>query len=389
MATYRTHNYTPKSTSYEDYMPEYTTYNYTRPSDTYSDNNSPYASDIRNAQNQLSQLERSKPAGYSSAYTDQINTLINNMANRKFNYDVNGDPLYQQYKHSYMTQGKQAMEDTIGQAAAMTGGYGNSYATAAGGQAYQSYLDQLNDRIPELYQLALDRYNTEGSDMQTLYSMMSEQEAQDYNKYRDRVSDYQTDRSHYTDQLQNLRTMGQNLWGQNWDNYWNAADRTDTNRNNAVNAALSMLSQDWDNYHWAEEQTQHNYEQAVSEDQYNSDLAYNYAKLNADTDYNNAYIDYLNNKSSSSSSSSSNSGSSSSGSGGAVKDMSGSSGVKNFESGKLTRDEFSRRSNTTKIGNKNTRFDSYTDYIDALIENWLKTGRLTNNEASYLIDRYL
>ena len=70
------------------------------------------------------------------------------MANRKFNYDVNGDPLYQQYKHSYMTQGKQAMEDTIGQAAAMTGGYGNSYATAAGGQAYQSYLDQLNDRYP-------------------------------------------------------------------------------------------------------------------------------------------------------------------------------------------------------------------------------------------------
>lgn len=281
MATYRIHNHNTPSSSYKDYMPEYRKYDYTKPSETYSDSSSPYASDISAAQSRLAQLERSRPAGYSSTYTDQINTLINNMANREFNYDVNGDPLYQQYKHSYMTQGKQAMEDTIGQAAAMTGGYGNSYATAAGGQAYQSYLDRLNDRIPELYQIALDRYNTEGADMQTLYSMMSGQEAQDYGKYRDRVSDYQTDRAHYSDQVQNLRTMGQNLWGQGWDNYWNAADRTDTNYQNAVNTALNRLSQEWDNYHWANEQTQHNYEQAVAEDQWGANFAENQRQYNA------------------------------------------------------------------------------------------------------------
>ena len=82
-----------------------------------------------------------------------------------FSYDFNTDALYQQYKDKYIQQGKMAMQDTIGQASAMTGGYGNSYAATAGNQAYQAHLQNLNDIIPELYQLAYDRYNQKGQDM--------------------------------------------------------------------------------------------------------------------------------------------------------------------------------------------------------------------------------
>ena len=283
MATYTVHNYNAPSSrkdAYKDYMPNYRTYSYTRPKDTYSDFDSPYASDILQAQSQLDRVEENKPKAYDSAYSNRINQLINQMANRKFSYDINGDALYQQYKKQYMEQGKQAMQDTMGQAAALTGGYGNSYASSVGNQAYQSYLGQLNDRIPELYQLALDRYNTEGADMQTLYSMMSDQEAQDYGKYRDSVADYQTDRGYYDTRLQNLRTMGQNLWGQNWDNYLNVQQMNDTNYQNAVNTALSLLANDWDNYHWAKEQTQRNYEQAVAEDQWNANFNENQRQFN-------------------------------------------------------------------------------------------------------------
>ena len=283
MATYTVYNYNAPSSrkdAYKDYMPDYRTHSYTRPKDTYSDFDSPYASDILQAQSQLDRVDENKPKAYDSAYSNRINQLINQMANRKFSYDINGDALYQQYKKQYMEQGKQAMQDTMGQAAALTGGYGNSYASSVGNQAYQSYLGQLNDRIPELYQLALDRYNTEGADMQTLYSMMSDQEAQDYGKYRDSVADYQTDRGYYDTRLQNLRTMGQNLWGQNWDNYLSVQSMNDTNYQNAVDAALSRLSQEWDNYHWAKEQTQHNYEQAVAEDQWNANFAENQRQYN-------------------------------------------------------------------------------------------------------------
>ena len=89
-----------------------------------------------------------------------LNSLKDSIENYgDFSYDVNSDALYQQYADQYMRQGKLAMQDAMGQAAALTGGYGNSYAATVGNQAYQSYLQQLNDKVPELYQLALDRYN--------------------------------------------------------------------------------------------------------------------------------------------------------------------------------------------------------------------------------------
>ena len=395
MATYKTYQFNMPN-SYKDYMPAYNTYSYKKPSETYSDANSPYASDINRAQNNLNNVERNKPGAYNSQYSDQIDSLINTLSNRKFSYDVNTDPLYQQYKTAYMNQGKQAMQDTIGQASAMTGGYGNSYATAAGNQAYNSYLDQLNNMYPELYQLALSKYTTEGNDLQNLYTVLANQESSDYGKYRDKVSDYQTDRGYYDTQLQNLRTMGQNLWGQNWDNYWNAADRTDTNYNNALNAALSLYGTAWDNYQWGEEQTQKNYEQAVSEDQWLSEFnedqrqfnetnAYNNAKLNADTDYNNSYLEYLNSKGSSgsSSSNSSSSGSSSSGSSG---NYGSSTNVKNFLASIMTKSEFTHRGNSATVDG--VTYNNYKQYANAVAAKWYNADRLNENEARYIKGLY-
>ena len=107
-----------------------------------------------------------------------------------FKYDVNGDALYQQYKDKYIKQGKLAMQDTIGQASAMTGGYGNSYAQSAGQQAYQASLDNLNDVIPELYQLAYDQHNTEKNDLYNqlaLLTDMYERERTSFNEGYDRL----------------------------------------------------------------------------------------------------------------------------------------------------------------------------------------------------------
>ncbi len=102
-----------------------------------------------------------------------------------FSYDLNGDALYQQYKDKYIQQGKMAMQDTMGQAAAMTSGYGNSYAATAGNQAYQASLENLNDIVPELYQMAYDRYNQEGQDMLNQYALLSDDYNRQYNEKMD------------------------------------------------------------------------------------------------------------------------------------------------------------------------------------------------------------
>ena len=120
---------------------------------------------------------------------DWMNQVLGDIQNgKKFSYDLNGDALYQQYKDSYMRQGKIAMQDAMGQAAAMTGGYGNSYAASVGNQAYQSYLQQLNDRIPELYQLALDRYNMERQDLYNQYGLLENAYNREHNTFNEGYS---------------------------------------------------------------------------------------------------------------------------------------------------------------------------------------------------------
>ncbi len=133
-----------------------------------------------------------KPGAYTSQWQGQMNDAIGKILDRKdFSYDVNSDALYQQYKDRYVQGGKMAMMDTLGKAATLTGGYGNSYAQAVGQQAYQGYLQGLNDKIPELYQLALDKYSREGDGLYKRYSLLSAQENQDYGRHQDSLNQYQ------------------------------------------------------------------------------------------------------------------------------------------------------------------------------------------------------
>jgi peptidoglycan hydrolase-like protein with peptidoglycan-binding domain len=148
-----------------------------------------------------------KPNAYQSQWQNSLQDTIDKIMNReKFSYDLNGDALYQQYKDQYTTQGQMAMMDTMGQAAALTGGYGNSYASTAGNQAYQGYLQQLNDRVPELYQLALDKHNQEGQELLNQYALIGEQENRDYGRYRDTVSDFNTERDYLTGRYDSERS---------------------------------------------------------------------------------------------------------------------------------------------------------------------------------------
>lgn len=124
--------------------------------------------------------------GYQSQYKDQIQGLYDQIANRKgFTYDVNADAMYQQLKDQYIQGGRMAMQDTMGQAQTMTGGYGNSYAQSVGQQSYQGYLQGLNDQVPNLYQMALNRYIQQGDQLKDQYSMLTAQEAQDYARWQD------------------------------------------------------------------------------------------------------------------------------------------------------------------------------------------------------------
>lgn len=128
---------------------------------------------------------------YSSEYGGLAKSALDDYLNRaKFSYDVNADALYNQYADKYTRQGQLAMKDTMGQAAAMTGGYGNSYAQSVGQQAYQGYMQQLADKVPELQQIAYARYKDEGQNMLDKYGLYADAEARDYSRHQDALADY-------------------------------------------------------------------------------------------------------------------------------------------------------------------------------------------------------
>ena len=114
---------------------------------------------VTQAQQQLAGIEAQKPQGYSSKYGEQLEQMLQQIQNpEKFKYSFNGDEMFKYYADLYTQKGKQASQDAMGQAAALTGGYGNSYAQQAGNQAYQQYLLGLYDKGMDLQQQAWDRY---------------------------------------------------------------------------------------------------------------------------------------------------------------------------------------------------------------------------------------
>lgn len=110
---------------------------------------------------------------------EEYNKHLSAYTNREpFKFDVNSAALYNQYKDIYTEQAGLASNHAMGQAAAMSGGYGNSYAASVGAQAYQNYMKELAGLPSELEQSAYNKYITEGEQMKAQIDAL----AGDYSK---------------------------------------------------------------------------------------------------------------------------------------------------------------------------------------------------------------
>lgn len=175
---------------------------------------------VQQAQAYLNQVQSRRPGEYQSQWDGELTELYNRIANRKpFSYDIGTDPVYQQYREQYQRQGRLAMQDTMGQAAALTGGYGSTYGEQVGQQAYNAYLQNLNDIVPDLYNAAYNRYRDEGTDLYNQYGLLSDRENQAYSRYRDTVNDYYSDLSDARGAYDSAYSRDYNQWSDQL-SYW-------------------------------------------------------------------------------------------------------------------------------------------------------------------------
>ena len=208
---------------------------------------------------------------YKSRYSDAVKSNLSSvLGKKKFNYDIGSDKLFSQYKDSYTKAGKTAMEDTVGNASMLTGGYANSYAVTAGQQAYDSYMSKLNDKIPELEQRAYERYRDEEDSAYKKLNTLIGLEDTEYGRYRDSVADYNTNREF--EYNKNKDAQAQRNWQAQFDRDKYVNDR-DFNR--------SVLESDR-KYNRDVLENDRDYNRGV----YESDRKYNRDVLENDRDYN-------------------------------------------------------------------------------------------------------
>lgn len=184
--------------------------------------------ELSEAKAALAGVQAARPGSYRSQWDEQLQQLYEQIAGRgKFSYDLGTDPVYGQHRALYQSAGRLAMQDTMGQAAALTGGYGSSYAQQSGQQAYNAYLQQLNELVPQLYDAAREQYDADGAALYERYALLNSREQSDYARYRDAMSDYYAQladaRSAYDAAADREATARQEQW--KWLEY--QADRED------------------------------------------------------------------------------------------------------------------------------------------------------------------
>ena len=173
----------------------------------------------------LQEAQTQKPS-YAGTYDAQIDDLYNQIVNRdKFSYNLNEDMIYNQYKDQYVKLGQMAMKDSMGQAAALTGGYGSSYGQSVGQQQYNAYLQQLNDVVPELYGMALDQYNAEGDALYQQYAMLGDRADDEYNKYLGSLDQYWQNLNYLQGQADDAYNRGYENWYNSYQMGVDADDR--------------------------------------------------------------------------------------------------------------------------------------------------------------------
>ena len=222
---------------------------------------------VLDAEAAIKNYQAQRPGDYESQYGAQIDSLLEQIQNRKaFAYDFNADPLYQQYKNQYTKLGSDAAANAAADAAALTGGYGSSYTASAAAQANQQYLTQLNNVIPDLYQAAYERYQGEGNDLYNQLSALQNQDEMQYGRWQDRYANW----ADYLDYLTNRADSEyQAEYGEYSDNYTRWQQMLDY----YYGDYRDMVSDEQWQQEFAESQRQFNEQLAFDKQQYADSLA--------------------------------------------------------------------------------------------------------------------
>lgn len=214
--------------------------------------------------------------GFADKYQQLIDAAQAKYLNRPaFSYDPEKDDAYKQYEASYTRQGNKAMQDTLAEISARTGGLASSYAGQAAQQTYDGYMSALADKQIDLRELAyqkyMDQYNMDRDALNVLTGLSD----REYGRYLDDRNQYNTDRNfaygQYRDAVGDNRYADETAYqreqdAKNWE--WQEKEWAYKQEQDAIANELAAQQQAW-----RERVDQRDYDYGVQQDAIANELA--------------------------------------------------------------------------------------------------------------------
>ena len=150
-----------------------------------------YAQESENAYNRGKAEEANKNKNqFSGAVQDLVNQILNGSYENYL-----GSSEYNALAQQYQSNGKRAMQDTLADVSNRTSGLASSYATTASNQAYNNYMEALN-------QASLNAYNQNQNQLMNKLNLLQNLDDIAYSRSRDSLAD-----ARYADELAYARSQ--------------------------------------------------------------------------------------------------------------------------------------------------------------------------------------
>ena len=181
--------------------------------------------DTADAAAALSAAESAGVSPYESKYGGLIDEAAKKILNgEKFSYDIAADPVYASLREKAERNRRRAIDNAAASAAALTGGYGNSYGVTSAEAASAKIYDNLNGVIPSLLDAAYKRWQGErDAERDRLKALMSLEDS-DYGRYRDSVSDAKDEKNYLLEKYSDLSKRDREIFASALNEYFKDRD---------------------------------------------------------------------------------------------------------------------------------------------------------------------
>lgn len=227
----------------------------------------------KSAYNQWTSYEKNnKPGEYAGTWAGILSDKVSKYLNQDpYSYKSQNDANYQAAKDQYTKTGQQAMKDTMAQASALSGGYGNTYAQSVGQQQYNSQMDNLSQKAIEYEQQAYNRYVGDREQQLNTINALQNLDNTEYSRNRDAINDYNTFLNYLQNKYTTLKAVDDDTFNREF-NVWQQQ----------LGAQGTLMSTAQNNYQYEKTNDINNYQFGVNTDLQKQQLAETKRKNTAD-----------------------------------------------------------------------------------------------------------